>query len=153
MRLPRAGQACTRPLNCGVMRHRAVGIAAAVAILGGGIAISIHVEGPHESAEVPVVNVSERAPAERDRSRVDVERSTADNQPDIREMSQSFRHTTFLTAIRRVGFYCDDVVEAHESAEGLWVASCRDLGGYTVSVGGVDVVRVEPIAHNVDAVF
>ena len=71
----------------------------------------------------------------------------------VREMSQTFRHSTFLVAIRAAGFYCDDVVAAHESDDGVWAASCRDLKGYKVSVEALDRLRVEPIPHYVDAAF
>jgi len=67
-------------------------------------------------------------------------------------MSQTFRNSTFLIAIRRAGYYCDDVVSASESAEGGWVASCADKGGYTLSVHATDQFDVRPIGHYLDGI-
>jgi len=72
---------------------------------------------------------------------------------ELGAMSESFRNTTLVTAIRSAGFYCDDVITSHESAAGVWVTSCRDRGGYKVSGVTVEDIRVEPIPHYVDAVF
>jgi hypothetical protein len=153
MRLRRAGHVVTRPLNCGVVRLRTVIIGGAVAALGG-VAISLSLKAKRESLEVAVVPAPAPFAAEVQRSPPDAAPPAGDNWPsDVREMSQSFRHTSFLIAVRRAGFSCDDVVAAHESAAGVWLASCRDLGGYKISVDGIDTFHVEPIAHNVDAAF
>lgn len=71
---------------------------------------------------------------------------------DVRALSQTFRHSTFLIAIRRAGYYCDEVVSATESAVGGWVASCADKGGYTLSVRTVNSFDVRPIGHYLDGV-
>ena len=69
---------------------------------------------------------------------------------EIRNTSLTFRNGTFLIAIRRAGFYCDDVVAAHESVDGVWVASCADRSGYTLSVRDVNEFDVLPIRHYFD---
>jgi hypothetical protein len=71
---------------------------------------------------------------------------------EVRAMSPTFRNSTFLIAIRRSGYYCDDVVSASESADGGWVASCRDKGGYTISVRAIDEFDVRPIGHYLDGI-
>jgi hypothetical protein len=71
----------------------------------------------------------------------------------VREMSQTFRHSTFLIAIRGAGFVCDDVVAAQEVEGGVWAATCRDMQGYKVSVERRDELHVEPMPHYVDAAF
>jgi hypothetical protein len=70
----------------------------------------------------------------------------------VRAMSPNFRNGTLLIAIRGAGYRCDDVVSATESAEGVWVASCADKLGYTLSVRDVDRFDVQPIAHYFDGV-
>jgi len=70
---------------------------------------------------------------------------------ELREMSQTYRHSTFLIAIRGSGFYCDDVVAAHESVNGVWLATCVDKLGYTLSVRDVDQFDVRPVAHYFDS--
>ena len=67
-------------------------------------------------------------------------------------MSQTFRNGSFLIAIRRAGYSCDDVVAATESAEGGWVASCADKSGYTLSVRAIDQFDVRPIEHYLDGI-
>ena len=67
-------------------------------------------------------------------------------------MSQTFRNSTFLIAIRRAGYYCDDVTSASEGGEGGWVASCADKGGYTLSVRAIDQFDVRPIGHYLDGI-
>jgi hypothetical protein len=71
---------------------------------------------------------------------------------DVRAMSQTFRNATFLIAIRRAGYYCDDVVSATESADGAWVATCAGKGGYTIGVRAVDQFEVRPVVHYFDGV-
>jgi hypothetical protein len=68
----------------------------------------------------------------------------------VRAMSPMFRNSTLLIAIRGDGYRCDDVVSATESAEGVWVASCADRLGYTLSVREIDRFDVEPIPHYFD---
>jgi hypothetical protein len=71
---------------------------------------------------------------------------------EVRGMSSPFRNSTFLIAIRRAGYYCDDIVSASESVHGGWVASCADKGGYTLSVRAIDEFDVRPIGHYWDGV-
>lgn len=69
---------------------------------------------------------------------------------ELRSMSETFRNSTFLVAIRGASFYCDDVISAHETTDGIWLASCRNMLGYTLSVQDVDRFDVRPIAHYFD---
>ena len=68
-------------------------------------------------------------------------------------MSPTFRNSSLLVAIRHAGFYCDDVVAANESADGVWLATCMDRGGYALSVRAANEFDVRPIAHYFDSVF
>ena len=95
----------------------------------------IHPVSVAETEPVPNVNLaSERAVAE------------------LRAMSPTFRNSTFLITIRRAGYYRDAVVSATESAEGGWVASCGDKGGYTLSVRTSDGFEVRPIGSYLDGI-
>jgi hypothetical protein len=69
---------------------------------------------------------------------------------ELRAMSQTYRNSTFLIAIRGAGFYCDEVVSADESAEGVWLASCGDKRGYTLGVLADEQFDVRPVAHYFD---
>jgi len=135
------------------MRHGALIAGSVFALVVGIIVISTGIEAPRQRVAGAPAAFSERAAAETRASGVDSRPNGDDREPALREMSQSFRHSTFLVAIRAAGFYCDDVIESRESVEDVWVASCRDLGGYKINVRGTESVHVEPIPHNVDAVF
>jgi hypothetical protein len=83
------------------------------------------------------------------------ERSDAAREPvaiDLRNASETFRNSTLLVAVRRAGFYCADVVSAHESAGGVWVASCSDLLGYIVTLLGAEQFDVRPVVQYFDSV-
>ena len=71
---------------------------------------------------------------------------------DLRSASQSFRNSTLVFAIRRAGFYCADVVSAHESADGVWVASCSNMLGYIVASRAAEQFDVHPVAQYFDGV-
>jgi hypothetical protein len=70
---------------------------------------------------------------------------------ELRNLSQNFRNSTFLIAIRGSGFNCDEVVAAHESTDGVWLASCMNKLGYTLNVRGANEVDVRPVPHYFDS--
>jgi hypothetical protein len=77
-------------------------------------------------------------------------RGDAEREPsaiDLRDASQTFRHSTLLFAIRRAGFYCADVVSAQEGAQGVWLASCSDPIGYIVTLRGPEQFDVHPVGY------
>jgi hypothetical protein len=71
---------------------------------------------------------------------------------DLRSASQTFRNSTLVVAIRRAGFFCADVVSAHESADGVWLASCSDMLGYIVTLRAAEQFDVHPVAQYFDGV-
>jgi len=130
------------------MRHRAlIAGVSGIALIAAAYVVSrpdpvpdrANVESPAPIAE----------PAELIRSGdADVNRAAS----EVRAMSQTFRNSTFLIAIRRAGYYCEDVVSATESADGGWVASCGNKGGYMVGVRDVDQFDIHPIAQYFDGI-
>jgi hypothetical protein len=71
---------------------------------------------------------------------------------DLRSVSPTFRNSTLVFAIRRAGFYCADVVSAHESADRVWLASCSDMLGYIVTLRTAEQFDVHPVAQYFDGV-
>ena len=67
--------------------------------------------------------------------------------------SETFRNTSFVIAIRRAGFVCDDVANVYQgdAASGTWRVSCRDMRAYTVGVADDGLLAVEPVLHYFDA--
>ena len=136
------------PLNRNVMRHKsAVAIGVGAAMAAGFLAL-VYVERRREppqdtpelappSASVPLEVPSsdvENGAAARDRRVV-----------SLRDMSPSFLHSTLLIAIRYAGFYCEDVVAAQESGDGIWIANCADAREYKLSARLTDALSVEAI--------
>jgi hypothetical protein len=66
---------------------------------------------------------------------------------DLRESSETYRNSTLVFAIRRAGFVCADVVAAHESVEGVWVARCSDVVNYIVTLRGSEQFDVHPVPY------
>ena len=66
---------------------------------------------------------------------------------DLSDASETFRNSTLLFAIRRAGFNCADVVSAHESVEGVWLASCSDVIIYIVTLRGAEQFDVHPVEY------
>jgi hypothetical protein len=71
---------------------------------------------------------------------------------DLRDETETFRNSTLLFAIRRAGFDCADVVSAHESVEGVWLASCSDVVIYIVTSRGAEQFDVHPVEYRDSAV-
>ena len=138
------------------MRHRTLiaGVLGAALVLSAALLVRREpVSGPDhaEPGDSPLVQnpsqSAETAPV-LDGSDAGMERAVR----EVRAMSPTFRNSTFLIAIRRAGYYCEDVMAASESADGGWVASCADKGGYTLSVRSSDEFDVRPIGHYLDGI-
>jgi hypothetical protein len=135
------------------MRHKlAVVVGVGAAILVAGFPALLHVEGRREPSEHVLEPVPSRATVGVEVRNPVVENSGAASSPTnavpLRELSPSFRHSTFLVAIRNAGFYCDDVVAAQETGEGIWIANCTDTRAYRLSARLTDALRVEPIYYD-----
>jgi hypothetical protein len=130
---------------------------ALVAVLAVVLIGSVYFGARREPAEPPAVPQSHVGVAAQP-SDVSVNGVAEDAEPtsvallDLHAMSETFRHSTLLVAIRDAGFVCDDVVAASRTGEGLWIASCRDMRGYKITASGSEALVVEPIAHYFDNV-
>jgi hypothetical protein len=86
-----------------------------------------------------------------DGARAANERATAGAAPlELDALSETFRNTSLLMAIRAAGFVCDEVVAAYSSGARVWTASCRDLSGYKITADASEELQVEPIARYFD---
>jgi len=139
------------------MRHRAI----AVGVLGIALLALVYLASRRGPTPAPqtLVEPSDNAHAQTPSVAADTTTLAAGGLPaaeraasELRGMSQSFRNGSFLIAIRRAGFFCEDVVSAVETTNGTWVASCADLLGYKVGVLGGDRFDVHPITHYFDGI-
>ena len=72
---------------------------------------------------------------------------------DLAEMSETFRNTSFLVAIRDAGFVCDAVVAAQQTDVDVWMARCREVGtSYKIDVSETDELVVRPVESYIDGV-
>jgi hypothetical protein len=74
---------------------------------------------------------------------------------ELRAMSETFRNTTFLIAIRDSGYLCSELVSVYGGIgdSTTWTAACREMLAYTVRVSYAGALLVEPTAHHLDGIF
>jgi hypothetical protein len=73
---------------------------------------------------------------------------------EIRAMSETYRNTTFLIAIRDSGFTCHELLDVHGGVDDAmaWTAACSDMLAYTVRIASAGTLAVEPLATYFDGV-
>lgn len=73
---------------------------------------------------------------------------------ELEAMSETFRNTTFLIAIRDAGFVCNELLRVYggvdESAK--WLATCSEMLAYTVGVASDGTLHAEPFQQYFDGV-
>ena len=73
---------------------------------------------------------------------------------ELEEMSETFRNTTFLIAIRDAGFICHDLLSVYGGLNdsAAWTASCSDMLAYTVRVASAGRLHIEPMLEQLDSI-
>jgi hypothetical protein len=73
---------------------------------------------------------------------------------ELEAMSETFRNTTFLIAIRDSGYVCNDLLRVYGGLNdsAAWTATCSEMLAYTVRVASAGALRVEPMLEHVDGV-
>jgi hypothetical protein len=71
---------------------------------------------------------------------------------ELQAMSETYRNTTFLIAIRDAGFVCHELLDVHGGVDAslAWTAACSDMLAYTVRVADSGALGVEPLARYID---
>ena len=66
---------------------------------------------------------------------------------ELEAMSETFRNTSFLIAIRDSGYTCNELLRVYGGFEesGKWTATCSEMLSYTVGVAGNGALRVDPM--------
>ena len=97
-------------------------------------------------SDAPVVLVAEPAAASNDAL-------VAAKARELELLSETFRNTTFLTAIRDSGFVCIELLRVYGGVDdsGKWTATCSEMLAYTISVAGTGTLRVEPMLQYFDS--
>lgn len=73
---------------------------------------------------------------------------------ELEAMSETFRNTTFLIAIRDAGFVCRELLRVSGGLDDSpkWLATCSETLSYTVGVASNGGLRVEPFLQYFDGV-
>jgi hypothetical protein len=73
---------------------------------------------------------------------------------ELQALSETFRNTTFLIAIRDAGYVCHELIGIYGGIDNsaTWTATCRDMLAYTVRVADSGVLAVEPMLQYWDGV-
>jgi hypothetical protein len=68
-------------------------------------------------------------------------------------MSETFRNTTFLIAIRDAGFVCNELLGVYGGVNdsATWTASCSEMLAYTVRVASHGGLGIEPVLQHLDS--
>ena len=76
----------------------------------------------------------------------------ADKTRELEAMSETFRNTTFLIAIRDSGFVCNELLRVYGGidASAKWMATCSEMHAYTVGVASTGTLHVEPALQYFD---
>jgi hypothetical protein len=71
---------------------------------------------------------------------------------ELEAMSETFRNTTFLIAIRDSGFVCNELLRVYGGidASAKWIATCSEMHAYTVNVASRGKLQVEPALQYFD---
>jgi hypothetical protein len=72
---------------------------------------------------------------------------------ELRALSESYRGTTFLTAIRSAGFVCYELTGVYGGINdsATWTVNCADMLAYTVRVDAAGQLAIEPTAQYLDS--
>lgn len=71
---------------------------------------------------------------------------------ELQTMSETFRNTTFLIAIRDTGFVCNELLRVYGGVDGSakWMATCSEMLAYTIGVASDGALHVEPFNQYFD---
>jgi hypothetical protein len=73
-------------------------------------------------------------------------------QRELEAMSETFRNTTFLIAIRNAGFACNELMRVIGGFDGSskWLSTCSEMLSYTIAVANDGTLRVAPMLQYMD---
>lgn len=110
-------------------------------------------EGPQQSVTEPAV--VEAAASDSTRSQPALQNAERVKLEELRAMSETFRNTTLLIAIREAGYLCSEVVSVYGGTgdSTTWTVSCREVLAYAVGVNHEGALRVEPTLQYLDGLL
>jgi hypothetical protein len=141
-------------------REIALGIAAATVIVAGGLVLLARAPSdapapaatPRENLGIAVSDAPAQRPgADAVEPHQDAQAAAAKVR-ELEAMSETFRNTTFVIAIRDAGYVCNQLLRVYGGIDdsGKWTATCSEMLAYTVAVTGNGSLRVEPFMQYFD---
>ena len=73
---------------------------------------------------------------------------------ELNALSETYRNTTFLIAIRDSGFVCPELLSVYGGVNDstTWTVNCSQMLAYTVRVTSSGALRIEPMLQHVDSI-
>jgi hypothetical protein len=134
-----------------ILAVTAVIVALAVVLWTGGTGSSEQEASPGAADRTPIQTV---AGAPRSAPVAAPESPAAAKLGELNAMSETYRNTTFLTAIRDSGYVCHTLERVYGGVNdsATWTATCSQLLAYTVRVSGAGTLHVEPMLDHSDSI-
>ena len=81
-----------------------------------------------------------------------LETPAAAKERELQAMSETFRNSTFLIAIRGAGFHCNELLRVSGGLDGSskWLATCSEMLAYTVAVASNGALQIQPMMQYFD---
>ena len=72
---------------------------------------------------------------------------------ELEAMSETYRNTTFVIAIRDAGYTCNELLRVYGGIDdsGKWTATCSEMLAYTLGVTAAGALHVDPLLQYFDA--
>ncbi len=73
---------------------------------------------------------------------------------ELRAMSETFRNSTFLIAIRDAGYVCNELLRVSGALDDSpkWLATCSETMAYTIGIADNGTLRVQPFLQYFDGI-
>src|SRR6188508_3114880 len=104
------------------------------------------------SDETLTIAVNDKRPAPADPPALMHDAPAAVKIRELEAMSETFRDTTFVIAIRDAGYVCNELLRVYGGIDdsGKWTATCSEMLAYTVAVTANGALRVDPMLQYFD---
>jgi len=104
------------------------------------------------SDETLTIAVNDKRPAPADPPALMHDAPAAVKIRELEAMSETFRNTTFVIAIRDAGYVCNELLRVYGGIDdsGKWTATCSEMLAYTVAVTANGALRVDPMLQYFD---
>ena len=137
-----------------VLAAATVIVAAALVVLTRGRTVTDAFVPSPEPAGAPVGDAAVAPSAADARPATSFETPAGAKLRELNAMSETFRNTTFLIAIRGGGFVCNELLGAYGGVNNstTWTVTCSELLANTVSVASSGELHVEPMLQHLDLI-